>query len=119
MIKLAIFDLDGTVLSTLTTINYFVCRTLKKYGLEPITEEECCGFAGNGPKKLLTRSFAYRGVTDEEIVKRAIEDYIADYDSDPFYLTEPFDGVVEMLKDRKSTRLNSSHQQVSRMPSSA
>lgn len=101
MIKLAIFDLDGTVLSTLTTINYFVCRTLKKYGLEPITEEECCGFAGNGPKKLLTRSFAYRGVTDEEIVKRAIEDYIADYDSDPFYLTEPFDGVFEMLRGLK------------------
>lgn len=101
MIKLAIFDLDGTVLSTLSTINYFVCRTLVKYGLSAITDEECCGFAGNGPKKLITRAFAYRGVTDEETVNRALADYIADYDSDPFNLTEPFDGVVEMLKGLK------------------
>lgn len=101
MIKLAIFDLDGTVLSTLSTINYFVCRTLVKYGLPAITDEECCGFAGNGPKKLITRAFAYRGVTDEETVNRALADYIADYDSDPFNLTEPFDGVVEMLKGLK------------------
>ena len=97
MIKLCIFDLDGTVLSTLSTINYFVSRTLVKYGLEGISDEECCGFAGNGPRKLITRAFAYRGVTDEETVNRAIADYIADYDSNPFHLTEPFDGVLEML----------------------
>ena len=101
MIKLCIFDLDGTVLSTLSTINYFVSRTLVKYGLEGISDEECCGFAGNGPKKLITRSFAYRGVTDEDTVNRALADYIADYDSNPFHLTEPFDGVVEMLKGLK------------------
>lgn len=97
MIKLCIFDLDGTVLSTLSTINYFVSRTLVKYGLEEISDEECCGFAGNGPRKLITRAFAYRGVTDEETVNRAIADYIADYDSNPFHLTEPFEGVLEML----------------------
>ena len=97
MIKLCIFDLDGTVLSTLSTINYFVSRTLVKYGLEGISDEECCGFAGNGPRKLITRAFAYRGVTDEETVNRALADYIADYDSNPFHLTEPFDGVLEML----------------------
>jgi hypothetical protein len=68
-----------------------------KYGLEGISDEECCGFAGNGPRKLITRAFAYRGVTDEETVNRAIADYIADYDSNPFHLTEPFDGVLEML----------------------
>ena len=33
--------------------------------------------------------------------------------------TEVFDCFVEALKDRKSTRLNSSHGGISRMPSSA
>lgn len=102
MIKLCIFDLDGTVLSTLSTINYFVSRTLVKYGLPAITDEECCGFAGNGPVKLITRAFAYRGVTDEETVMRALSDYKADYDSDPFNLTEPFPGIVDMLRTLKS-----------------
>ena len=102
MIKLCVFDLDGTVLSTLSTINYFVSRTLVKYGLQAITEEECCSFAGNGPLKLITHAFAYRGVTDEKTVKLAIADYIADYDSDPFNLTEPFAGIVEMLEGLKA-----------------
>lgn len=102
MIKLCIFDLDGTVLSTLSTINYFVSRTLIKYGLQGISDEECCGFAGNGPVKLITRAFAYRGVTDGETVKRAVADYLADYDSDPFHLTEPFEGVLEMLSGLKT-----------------
>ena len=101
MIKLCIFDLDGTVLSTISTINYFVSRTLVRYGCQAITDEECCGFAGNGPKKLITRAFAYRGITDEVTVNRAISDYLADYDSDPFYLTEPFDGTLEMLSALK------------------
>ena len=102
MIKLCIFDLDGTVLSTLSTINYFVSRTLVKYGLSGITDEECCGFAGNGPVKLITRAFAYRGVTDGLTVKRALSDYLADYDSNPFYLTEPFDGIIEMMRGLKA-----------------
>ena len=102
MIKLCIFDLDGTVLSTLSTINYFVSRTLVKYGLEGITDEECCGFAGNGPVKLITRAFAYRGVTDANTVNRAIADYLADYDGDPFYLTEPFPGIIDMLRALKA-----------------
>ena len=102
MIKLCIFDLDGTVLSTLSTINYFVSRTLVKYGLPAITDEECCGFAGNGPVKLITRAFAYRGVTDEATVMRALSDYKADYDSDPFNLTEPFPGIVDMLRALRS-----------------
>ena len=105
MIKLCIFDLDGTVLSTLSTINYFVSRTLVKCGLEGITDEECCGFAGNGPVKLITRAFAYRGVTDANTVNRAIADYLADYDSDPFYLTEPFPGIIDMLRALKAKEI--------------
>lgn len=97
MIKLCVFDLDGTLLSTLPTINYFVSRTLVRYGLSGISDEVCCGFIGNGPAKLIARAFAHRGVTDEKIVQRALADYLADYDSDPFNLTVPFDGVRELL----------------------
>ena len=97
MTKLCIFDLDGTVLSTMSTINYFVSRALTRCGLPAITDEECSGFGGNGARKLITRAFAYRGVTDEETVERALADYLADYDSDPFHLTVPYEGIVDML----------------------
>lgn len=102
MIKLCIFDLDGTVLSTLPTINYYVSRALVRYGLPAITDEECCGFVGKGAKNLITRVFAYRGVTDEETVSHALSDYLADYDTAPFHLTEPYDGITEMLSTLKA-----------------
>ena len=59
MIRLCIFDLDGTLLSTLGTINYYVSKTLVRYGLEAITDEECCRFIGNGAAKLIERAFAF------------------------------------------------------------
>ena len=101
MIKLCIFDLDGTVLSTLATINYYVSRALVREGLAPLTEEECCRFVGNGARKLISRAFAYRGVTDEGCVERALSAYLADYDTSPFHLTEPYDGIRELLSSLK------------------
>ncbi len=103
MIKLCIFDLDGTILSTLETINYYVSRALTREGLDPITSEECCRFVGNGARKLISRAFAYRGVTDEAVLTRALADYLSDYDGAPYHLTEPYVGIVELfsaLKER-------------------
>ena len=105
MIKLCIFDLDGTVLSTLATINFYVCRALAREGLEPLTDEECCRFVGNGARKLISRAFAYRGVTDDETVERALSAYLADYDTSPFHLTEPYDGIRELLSALKGAGL--------------
>ena len=48
MIKCCIFDLDGTILDTITTITYYVNETLEKHGVLPITVDECKYFAGNG-----------------------------------------------------------------------
>ena len=37
MIKCCIFDLDGTILDTITTITHFVNATVERYGVRPIT----------------------------------------------------------------------------------
>ena len=37
----------------------------------------------------------------------------------PFGFSAPQEVILDMLRDRKSTRLNSSHPSISRMPSSA
>ena len=101
MIKLCIFDLDGTLLYTIDTINYYVGRALERHGFEPIEKEICLGFVGNGARKLIERAFAYRGVTDNKTVSLALEEYLADYDGSPYYLTKPYDGIVELLAEMK------------------
>ena len=56
MIKYAIFDLDGTLLSTLESIRYHLNRTLVSNGLSEITLSQCGEFIGNGARKLVTRA---------------------------------------------------------------
>ena len=56
MIKLAIFDMDGTLLNTCTTITHFVNLTLAEYGIPGISEDECKVFVGIGAKLLIDRA---------------------------------------------------------------
>jgi phosphoglycolate phosphatase len=98
MIKCCIFDLDGTILDTITTITHFVNSTVERYGVKPITEDECKYFAGNGARLLITRTLESRGVYDKELLEKILREYNAAYDADPLYLTSPFDKIKEMLE---------------------
>ena len=101
MIKCCIFDLDGTILDTITTITHYVNLILEKHGIEPITVDECKYFAGNGAYKLIERSLNSRGVYEEERIKRLLSEYVPAYDEAPLYLTEVFDGISDMLSALK------------------
>lgn len=102
MIKCCIFDLDGTILDTITTITHFVNKALQKFGYGSITVDQCKYFAGNGARTLITRSLAYFGVSDKEEIERVLASYDADYKSDPYNLTEVFSGIPEALSALRS-----------------
>ena len=102
MIKCCIFDLDGTVLDTITTITHFVNVTLEKHGIEKITIDECKYFAGNGAKLLIERSLASKGITDPAVAAKLLPEYNAAYDAKSYYLTKVFDGVDKLLSDLKA-----------------
>ena len=105
MIKCCIFDLDGTILDTITTITHFVNVTHDRFGVERVTVDECKYFAGNGAKTLIERSTSSRGVTDKELQAKMLADYNKTYDNDPLYLTAPFEGITDMLKRLKTLGL--------------
>ena len=102
MIKCVVFDLDGTLLDTISTITYYVNRTLQSFGFEPITEDECKYFAGDGPENLIRRSLHSKGCDDEALLLTVLSRYKANYAEAPLYLTEPFSGIVDMLKSLSS-----------------
>lgn len=101
MIKSCIFDLDGTLLNTLTTITHYVNLTTAKRGIAPITEQECKRFVGNGALNLIRRTFASKGIDDEDIIREAWQDYVNEYNTDSMYLTVAYDGIPELLKSLK------------------
>ena len=97
MIKCCIFDLDGTLLSTLKTITYHLNNTLTHFGLEPITVEQCSLFIGNGARKLVERAVRVSGDHPEEITAKVLSAYNEAYNSDPFPLTVPYEGITELV----------------------
>ena len=102
MIKFCIFDLDGTLLNTIKTINYYVNSVLKDEGLDGISEEECKHFIGDGARLLIERSLAKFGVSDKGRIEATLKKYTSLYDSAPLYLTEVYEGVREALDTLKA-----------------
>ena len=101
MIKACIFDLDGTLMNTPTTITHYVNVTLNEFGYESVSEEKCRYFAGNGAKLLIERAMADVGADSKEF-DEMFKFYNKVYNKDTSYLTKPYDGIVEMLSDMKT-----------------
>ena len=70
MIKAVIFDLDGTVTDTLSTLAYFGNMALNAHGLGSAPEEEYKYFAGDGKKVLIKKMLEYNNVYNDEIFEK-------------------------------------------------
>ena len=102
MVKCCIFDLDGTLLNTLTTITYYMNRTLVLHGLPVASEEEIRTYVGAGAANLVFKTLSARGITDEKYIDEFLNIYSAAYDNEPDYLTVPYDGIPELLGKLKA-----------------
>lgn len=97
LIECCLFDLDGTLLSTLDTIRYHLNNTLKKFGLRTISTEECARFIGNGARLLVKRSVSKSGTCDAALIESVLSDYNSAYNSDPIPHTEPYPGISDLV----------------------
>ena len=99
VIKCCVFDLDGTLLSTLDTITLHLNNTLRREGLLEITIDECRTYIGDGARKLVTRAVGKSGDVDGERFEKILSTYNEAYNSDPLPLTEPYPGVIALVSE--------------------
>ena len=99
-IKCAVFDLDGTLLNTIKTINYYLNLTLSTYGLGSVSEEDTMRFVGDGATKLIERALDRVGA-DSSLFDGVYKTYNEAYNSSPYYLTEVYEGIPELLSTLK------------------
>ncbi len=97
MIRLAIFDLDGTLFNTLGTIRYHLNKTLTAHRASEITEDECREYIGNGARKLCERALRKSNILDPCRINAVLEEYNRSYDSDPIAGTEPYPGIEGLI----------------------
>ena len=100
MIRLCIFDLDGTTVDSLASIAYFANRTLEKYGFAPFPTDDYRRLAGGGARKLWGNLVRETGA-DPALLEPMMNDWIGRYAEDFLYLTRPYDGIAQMLAGLK------------------
>ncbi|MBR0415250.1 MAG: HAD family hydrolase [Clostridia bacterium] len=96
MIKLVIFDLDGTLLYTLDSIAKSANHVLADYGYEAIEPDVYRHYVGDGIYELLDRAFSHTGeavkVTDEMVLR-----FRSYFRGDRNYHLRIYDGIEELL----------------------
>ena len=90
-----IFDLDGTILSTLDDLADSVNYVLEKNGMPKRTKEEIRRFVGNGIRSLIERSVAPE--TNTLTTDKVFADFIPYYKEHCADKTKPYDGIMDML----------------------
>lgn len=100
MYKACIFDLDGTLASTLRSIAYFANEALKQCGYPPIEVEKYRYLVGNGANRLMHRMLAAVGGEENDTQNnvealRRIYDEL--YESNPAYLVTNYPGMQETV----------------------
>lgn len=95
-----VFDLDGTLLDTLGDLRDSVNFALEKNSLPKRTTEEIRSFVGNGIRLLIERSVPEN--TSLETTDRCFSDFKEYYKDHSAILTNPYDGIIDLMKELKS-----------------
>ncbi len=93
MSRLAVLDLDGTLVDSLDDLFASVNHALAAVGLPPRTREEVHGYVGEGARVLLARAVA----PHEHLVEPALAAWWPHYEAHCLDRTRPYEGVPALL----------------------
>ena len=99
--KLVIFDLDGTLLNTISDLAHSTNFALKQNGFPGHPIEAYKFFIGNGINKLFERALP-ENKKNEENISRVRKSFLTYYDEHNTDYTKPYEGVQELLKTLQS-----------------
>ena len=99
-IRLVLFDLDGTLLDSLTDLHETVNEMLEHFGCRKITLEQARSYVGNGMKKLVERSLPDK-LSEEDFSKR-MDFFVERYALNMKNHTKPYPDIIYVLKKLKN-----------------
>ncbi len=103
--KAVIFDLDGTLLDTISDITDSVNAALKKLNHKEFCEDEYKYFAGKGIDELIYAAIA-KGKIDASEFNNIKAGYIREYASKHNSKTKLFPGIMELLENLRKNNIS-------------
>lgn len=94
MTRLAVFDLDGTLVDSAPDLHAALDRLMAARGLAGFARPEVIMMIGDGAKVLVERALAARGSAFDQA---ALDHFLADYGAAAAVETRPFPGIPEAL----------------------
>ncbi len=101
LINAILFDLDGTLLNTLSDLTSAMNYAKNGFGYKPNTLEDTRRYIGNGIANFIRKSTNFDEEHFDEISKRFKEYYLKNCDNN----TTPYDGIYEVLDYLKSKNI--------------
>lgn len=93
MARLAVFDLDGTLVDSLDDLHASVNHALRVVGLPLRTRDEVRGFVGEGARVLLAKAVSPR----DELLEQALAAWRAHYEAHCLDRTRAYPGIESLL----------------------
>jgi len=94
-----IFDLDGTLLDTLTDIHVALNHALGLYERPAVLLDETRCFVGRGARQLVEDAL---GLAHHQLTKQVLDAFISYYAQNPTPYTTMYPGIFELLGDMKA-----------------
>src|SRR5579863_5347922 len=110
LIKLLIFDLDGTLIDSRFDLIHSVNAMLRHFGRPDLPGEVIASYVGDGAPMLVRRALG--DPRDEGIIKDGLEHFLAYYRVHKLDHTHLYDGIKEMLTVLRSSNGVSRHMTV-------
>lgn len=102
MKKLAIFDLDGTLLNTITDLGKACNYALEKMGFATHPIQAYAYMVGNGVRNLMKKA---QQDADEETIDQLLEYFVVYYNEHCLDTTKPYPGITELLEQLKKKEI--------------
>lgn len=99
--KHCIFDLDGTLTNTLNAIAHFGNLALDTFGFKPIPTADYKRYVGDGRTVLIHRMLDSQNADTPENFEKVCRVYDENYEADPLYDTDAYDGIRDLLSELK------------------
>lgn len=103
LIKLVIFDLDGTLIDSRLDLVHSVNAALRHIGRPELADDVVASYVGDGAPILIQRALGGEA-TDEALVRKGLEFFLGYYREHKLDHTTVYEGIGDMLRAVRQTR---------------